>query len=226
MFSTGLRRLAMGCAIATLASSPIEAPALLLDMDQLSTPVYTEPGAESIRPCSYVAGATPNTGCTLFGSPTFGPIGYAEGEEPIGDFRAAPLVPVTLPDLWSDGHRVLADGATLVLGGLAPGLYQLTVMSHNPVGTTLDTTVFEIPGVDPFTITNVPNPDPGSDLYALQARTVAVQVDASGVLTIRYRAGTVGGSPGVLNGLTLIPEPTTALLVATGLATIARRRRA
>lgn len=224
---TGLVRILAGCgALAAVAAMPLTASALLLDMDQVSTPVYTEPGAESIRPCSYVTGATPNTGCSLFGSPTFGPIGYAEGEEPIGDFRAAPLVPVTLPDLWSDGHRVLAEGATLVLGGLAPGLYQLTVMSHNPVGTTLDTTVFEIPGVDPFTITNVPNPDPGSDLYALQARTVGVVVDASGVLTIHYRSGTLGGAPGVLNGLLLIPEPSTVLLVATGLAVIARRRRA
>jgi hypothetical protein len=55
---------------------------------------------------------------------------------------------------------------------------------------------------------------------------VAVQVDASGVLAIHYRAGTLGGSPGVLNGLLLVPEPATAVLVACGLAAIARRRRA
>lgn len=222
----GFGRILAGCgALLVVGTAPLAAGALLLDMDQVSTPQYTEPGAISIRPCSYVTGATPNTGCALFGSPSFGPIGYATGDEPIGDFRAAPLVPVSLPELWSDGHRVLSDGATLVLGGLAPGLYQLTVMSHNPVGTTLDTTVFEIPGVDPFTITNVPNPDPGADLFAIQSRTVPVVVDDGGVLTIHYRAGTVGGSPGVLNGLTLIPEPTTALLVGIGLAAIAGRRR-
>lgn len=224
---TRLDRICAGwLSFSVLATAPLAAPALLLDMDQVSTPVYTEPGAESVRPCSYFTGASPNTGCTLFGSPAFGPIGYGTGEEPIGDFRAAPLVPVSLPDLWSDGHRVLADGATLVLGGLTPGVYQLTVMSHHPLGTNLDTTVFEIPGVDPFTITNIPNPDPGADLFALQARTLGVVVDASGILSIHYRAGTIGGSPGVLNGLTLVPEPTTALLVVCGLAAIARSRRA
>jgi hypothetical protein len=120
---------------------------------------------------------------------------------------------------------VLATGATLAITGLVPAaVYAVTVMSHHPLGTALESTIFEIGDLAPFTIANVPSPPEGSDLRALQAQTVAVAADGSGAILIRYRAGNSLGS-GVLNGVEVVPEPGTAALLGAGLALVAALRR-
>lgn len=221
------RALATGILVLALAGlAPRGASALLYDMDQVSIPRFTEPGAQSVQPCSYLAGATPSVLCEATGA-DFGPTGYTSGGQPVGDFRAAPQMATAMLDLWSDGHRVLGTGATLVIGGLLPGApYDVTVMSHFPVGTAFDSTIFQIEDLDPFEIQNVPLPPSGSDLFALQARTVPVLADAAGTITIFYRSENPLGS-GVLNGveLRLVPEPTTLVLLGSGLAWLGGRSR-
>jgi hypothetical protein len=116
-------------ALAVVGSSGF-ANALLLDMDQVSTPRLTETGAVSTSPCRFLDGQGPGLSCV--GLEEFGSIGYLVGQRPIGDFKALPPISPVYPDLWADGHRVTATAAELVIRGLAPGAYDVTLMSHNP----------------------------------------------------------------------------------------------
>ncbi len=207
----------IGAFALALAAPP--AQALLVDLDQVSQPRLTEPGAVSVSFCTFVTGGAPASACV--GLAEFGPIGFAsDSERPIADFLVQPTIAPSLVDLWSDGHQVLAGPARLLLTGLAPGNFILSLFSHSPFATT-DRTLFRVNGAGPFEVVNDIN---STDLFGDQTLTLPVVVDASGVLEIQFWSP--NNKFGVLNGLQLvIPEPSTALLLAGGLGGFAAMRR-
>lgn len=205
-----------GAALLALPGGP--AHALLVDLDQVSQPRLTEPGAVSVSFCTFVTGGAPPSACV--GLAEFGAIGFAsDAERPIADFLVQPTIAPSLVDLWSDGHQVLANPARLLLTDLEPGNYLLSLFSHSPFAMT-DRTLFRVNGAGPFEVVNDIN---STDLFGDQTLTLPVVVDSSGVLTVEFWSP--NNKFGVLNGLQLvIPEPSTALLLAAGLAGFAGAR--
>lgn len=198
-----------GAALLALPGGP--AYALLVDLDQVSQPRLTEPGAVSVSFCTFVTGGAPPSACV--GLAEFGAIGFAsDAERPIADFLVQPTIAPSLVDLWSDGHQVLTSPARLLLTDLEPGNYLLSLFSHSPFATT-DRTLFRVNGAGPFEVINDIN---STDLFGDQTLTLPVVIDLSRVLTVEFWSP--NNQFGVLNGLLLIPEPSTALLLAAGLA--------
>jgi hypothetical protein len=211
-----LRAAFAGAALLALPAAPVHA--LLVDLDQVSQPRLTEPGAVSVSFCTFVTGGAPPSACV--GLAEFGAIGFAsDAERPLADFLVQPTIAPSLVDLWSDGHQVLANPARLLLTQLEPGNFLLSLFSHSPFATT-DRTLFRVNGAGPFEVVNDIN---STDLFGDQTLTLPVVVDLSGVLEIEFWSP--NNQFGVLNGLQLvIPEPSTALLLAAGLAGFAAAR--
>jgi hypothetical protein len=177
------------------------------DMDQVSTPRFTQVGCQSVTTCTLTQGESPTAACTAFVEfPPEGAVGagYLATERPSTDFRIEP-VSTDAPLLWSDGHLVSFEEAKLRITGLAPGQYGLILLSHNPAGSVFDKSAFEVNGQSVGVI---------SDLFLIQTLTVPVVVVEGGAIDIRYQR--VGGLWGVLNGVLVVPEPNALLLLGLG----------
>lgn len=176
----------------------------------------TQAGFQSVTTCTLTPGSTPTPACQRFVDFPTGSVGagYLPSQRPITGFSVQPVGPTDSPDLWSDGHRVSGEQATLRITGLPPRDYLLTLLSHFPGGSSLDRTVFVVNEVSVGGISNIP--EPSADLFLLQTLTVAVQVDETGIIDIHYGRSGLGLS-GTLNGVLLaIPEPASLWLLMLG----------
>lgn len=215
----GRRAVALICLLAATAARPAAAlPVGVVygfDMDQISTPTYTEPGLVSVNQLDPAQDP-----------PFSGPdAGYPAGERPLHDFRILPISdPVASTDLWADAHWLSnGEDATLRISGIAPGSYTLMLLSHQPMLGVAQETAFWIDGSDTSagSVVNVPN---SLDLFAEQTLSLPVTIGESQMIEIRFAP--VGTSNfGVLNGvLFLVPEPTPTFLLGWSLGGLAGAR--
>ena len=195
------------------------------DMDQVSTPRFTQTGFQSVTTCTLAPGETPTPACAgIVEYPPSGQVGagYLAADRPADDFRISPVV-TDAPDLWEDGHRVsLAyPDATLRIVGLDPGPYTVMLLSHNPAGTVLDETIFNVEG----SIGTIENITPlATDPFLVQTLSIPVIVDQSGIIDIQF-SRSVEALSGVLNGVLIVPEPRAWLLLGVGIAALMAVRR-
>ncbi len=221
----------MRCSIATgaLATALIALPcraaildsfAFGVDMDQFSTPVGLRPtqsGFESLLRCTTFDGTPISGACT---GPQFAPgtssphSGYLQDSDgPFTDFSSTPL-DADLPDLWTDAHKTDVNGATVRIGQLQPGTYEVILLSRFPSAVPLST-CFRLQGLDRGCI------DYGAEIplqvgltYSLLAEA---QVGEDGLLDVFYWDPSEDGVGGWLNGILVVPEPSSLGLLAAGL---------
>jgi hypothetical protein len=209
-------------ALTLFAAAPAQGLPFLYawDADAIS-PRTTQPGFISFSQCTLLPGdPTPVCG----GNPEFQSepppsLGYLPPTPSInGDFQASPQPGAPgFEALWEDGHTIAPFlTALLRIEGIPAGSYELWLMSHGPDG---ESTVFRVNGTDEGTVG--PADD---DYFNTQVFKVQVDVDATGIIDIEYEAGFMS-SLGILNGVAIIPEPSTFLLVMGGLVAMARLRR-
>jgi hypothetical protein len=211
-------------ALALLLTAPAQAMSFLYawDADALS-PRTTQADFISFSQCTVLPPTPPSVpGCLVPESQTEPPpaLGYLSGIPGIiGDFQASPQSGEPgYEALWEDGHTIAAffGAARFRIEDVPPGNYELWLMSHGPDG---ESTLFRVNGE------NVGTVDWADDNYFdTQVLKVPVIVDATGIIDIEYEA-TGSSALGILNGVAIIPEPSTFLLVMGGLLAIARARR-
>ena len=208
-------------ALTVLAAGPAHALSFLYawDADAIS-PRTTQSGFISVSQCTLLPGdSTPVAGCTPeFQSEPPPALGYLPPTTGVnGDFQASPQPGAPgYEALWEDGHTISAFLlAKLRIVGVPVGSYELWLMSHGPDG---ESTVFRVNGEDAGTVDWA-----SDDYFNTQVLKVPITVDATGVIDIEYEAGFMSAL-GILNGVAIIPEPSTFLLVMGGLVAIARVR--
>jgi hypothetical protein len=212
-------------AVAGSVSAPAEATPVFLagwDLDAIA-PRTTEGGFVSLTSCTMLPGeAAPACGSAYENPTNPAPIlGYLAGGRPTSDFRASPVNgdPMGAGDLWDDGHSIVAGlEAKLQLQGLPEGVFELWLLSFGPDGERTTVSVFDSQG-----LAGMATLDPvGGMLFDTQVAKIPIVVDASGIVEIRYAAGPISAL-GMLNGVLLVPEPVTAMLLTLALLGVWRR---
>ena len=208
-------------ALTFLAAAPAHALSFLYawDADALS-PRTTQSGFISVSQCTLLPGDSTSV-CGGNGEsqseppPALGYLPLTTGLN--GDFQASPQPGAPgYEALWEDGHTIPGLlTAQLQIVGIPAGSYELWLMSHGPNG---ESTIFRVNGEDVGTVAWAPD-----DYFNTQVLKVPITVDATGIVDIEYEAGFLSAF-GVLNGVAIIPEPSTFLLVMGGLVAIARVR--
>jgi hypothetical protein len=208
-------------ALTLLAAAPADALPFLYawDADAIS-PRTTQPGFISVSQCTLLPGDPTNVcgGSSESQSEPPPVLGYLPPWTPTGDFQATPQPGAPgFEALWEDAHTIVGMiEAQLRIEGIPVGSYELWLLSHGPDG---ESTIFQVNGEDVGTV------NWASDNYwSTQVLKVPITVDATGIINVGYQAGFLSGL-GVLNGIVIVPEPSTILLVMGGLAAIARVRR-
>lgn len=202
------------------------------DMDSDTSGLNTQAGFQAVTICTFAPGETPSSYCPISEEGPAGVgAGYLADRDPITAALITLGTPTDAPDLWSDLHSISFDGIPgleepdvverrLKIYGLAPGDYTVILLSHVPsIGAS---TTFSIDGVDVGTIVGVPNP---SDLWAEQTLSVPVTVGASGEIVVGFRPTAYKLNSAILNGVLIVPEPGSSLLLGSLLLAGALGRR-
>jgi hypothetical protein len=219
--SNMLRTLSLAVALWLLGNragaTSFEPFVLGLDADQIFTERRTAEGFGSFTICTPIEASDPSA-CGV-PEPAIGTepvrVGYVRGEAPLTDFLILP-VDADVPRLWQDGHRAPPGGAVLRLENLPPGPYELVLLAHGPASGDQDETFFWVDGVFRGSVPNIPN----AQLLIGGNQSLVVGVETmDGSLEIMFEGDASMGRNGWLNGLvlTLIPEPASGLLAASGL---------
>ena len=213
--------LACALLVAPARAEVLDAFLFGVDLDQFSTPADlrpTEVGFESLLRCTTFSGDPISQGCQgpIFEPNTGSPrSGYLEDlDGPFTDISFTPL-DADFPDLWTDAHRTDANGATIRIGDLDPGTYQVVLISQRPSIVPLRT-CFRLQGQDRGCIEFGPEiPLRVGISYSLVAD--GVEVGEGGELDVFFWDGSGAGQGGWLNAIVIIPEPSGVALLAAGL---------
>lgn len=197
------------------------------DFDQVSQPRFTEPGFQSVTPCTFIAGESPGAACASFAH--FAPggqvaAGYLGGHRPFTDIRFQPPDSSAQADLWTDGHMAPPIEAILRIAGLEPGAAYVLFVFTRGNATTGITTYFSVGGQPIATL--VSDPQLANDVSSRVTMEIPVVAGPAGWIDLGFRSDLGAGVGGVVHGVALaIPEPGSLALAAAGLALLGGLRR-